>query len=498
MTAISAFILVPCFWHREIEAADLGSHLYNAWLVELIHGGSVHGLWIEHRWNNVLFDYLLSGFGAAFGLHAAEKIAVSLAVLTFFWGAFALASAASRRATWYLLPLIAIAGYGWTFQIGLFNYYLALGLSFFALGILWRGRSAEWILALGLAPLIMLAHPLALFWLAGTAAYVFTAERIPRIWHLGLPLAGVAALFGVHEYLWTHYVVESHPHNIWFFNGADQLVLFSDRYQLIAYGFLAFIAVAVISDAIPGRQQVRQGNSLSRGGAPSKLWEPAGGVRLPNRYATTFELYLLVFAAVILLPRGAQIPGHTGALALLTDRLTSVSVVLLICLAAEARPRKWHLVAGAGLAAVFFSFVYQDSGRLNRMEAEVARLVRTLPPGRRVMGTILPPADSRVTIQHILDRACIGYCYSYSNYEPGSKMFRVRAVPGNPYVVANYNLAIEMERGTYVVRLSDLPVWEVYECGPTGVAISSVNLSDARFCMVAVRAGEPNMPNGAR
>ena len=46
------------------------------------------------------------------------------------------------------------------------------------------------------------------------------------------------------------------------------------------------------------------------------------------------------------------------------------------------------------------------------------------------MATILPLDDSRVMIQHIADRACIGHCFSYGNYEAGSEVFRVRAMPG--------------------------------------------------------------------
>jgi hypothetical protein len=459
---VSAIVLVPCFWHRQIEAADLGSHLYNAWLVELIHRGRVHGLWIDHRWNNVLFDYLLSGLGALLGLHAAEKIAVALAVLIFIWGMFALACAAVRRAPWYLLPLIAMAAYGWTFQIGLFNYYLALGLSFFALAILWRGRGRERLIALALAPLIVLAHPLALFWLAGAGLYVLVAERIPRIYHIGLIVAAVGALFAVHEYLWAHYIVEVRPGNFWFFNGADQFVLFGDRYRIVEYTFLVFVAGAVIWDVF------------------RRYHRNEGGVWA--QYAVAFELYLLVFAAVLLLPHGAHVAGHIGAVALLTDRLTSVSVALLICLVAAARPQKWHLAAGAALAALLFAFVYQDTGRIGRMEAQVRELVRTLPPGQRVMGTIVSPPGSRVTIQHILDRACIGYCYSYGNYEPGSKMFRVRAAPGNPYVLGNYDLAIETEQGTYVVQPADLPVWQVYQCGPNAT----------NFCIESLHTGERN------
>src|SRR5690348_9619742 len=61
--AISITVLIPCFWHREIEADDLGSHLYNAWLVQLIHRARLPGVWLVHPWTNVLFDYMLSGLG---------------------------------------------------------------------------------------------------------------------------------------------------------------------------------------------------------------------------------------------------------------------------------------------------------------------------------------------------------------------------------------------------------------------------------------------------
>lgn len=482
LSAISALVLLPCFWHHEIEADDLGSHLYNAWLVQLIHRGQVHGLWIDHRWNNILFDYLLSGFGALFGLHAAEKIAVSLAVLIFFWGAFALICAASRRVPWHLLPLVAMAAYGWTFELGLFNYYIAVGLSFFALAILWRGRPLEWLIALALAPLIVLAHPLALFWLAGAGVYVILTERVPRIYHIGLLIAAAGALFAIHEYLWTRYIVEVRPHNFWFFNGADQFVLFGSRYRFIEYAFLAFIGAAMACEGWFLWRKIRR----ERRDEAEATSSEAGHFRHYSA-AIILELYILVFAAVLLLPRGAHVPGHIGAVALLTDRLTSISVVLLICLVAAARPQAWHLAIGVALAAVFLGFIYQDTARVNRMETEVAKLVRTLPRDARVMGTISPPPHSRVGIQHILDRACIGYCFSYGNYEAGSKMFRVRAVPGNPYVVADYDLAIETERGDYVVQPADLPVWQVYECGP-----SARKLSSARFCIAALKGGESN------
>ena len=44
--AVSGFLLVPCFWQRRIQAGDLASHVYNAWLAQLIERGQAPGLWI--------------------------------------------------------------------------------------------------------------------------------------------------------------------------------------------------------------------------------------------------------------------------------------------------------------------------------------------------------------------------------------------------------------------------------------------------------------------
>jgi hypothetical protein len=129
LIAASVVVLVPCFWHRHIAAGDLGSHLYNAWLAELIRAGKAPGLWIEHQSNNVLFDLILSAFSRVLSFAATEKLAVSLVVLIFFWGAFALVCAATRRTPWFLLPALAMVAYGWTFHAGFFNYYLGIGLT---------------------------------------------------------------------------------------------------------------------------------------------------------------------------------------------------------------------------------------------------------------------------------------------------------------------------------------------------------------------------------
>jgi hypothetical protein len=446
LLAISAFVLVPCFWHRTIVAADLGSHLYNAWLVQLIERGQVHGLWIARQWNNVLFDFLLSGLGKIFSLAVTEKIAVSFAVLIFFWGMFALVCAATRRAPWFLLPVLALFTYGWTFEMGFFNYYLSLGLSFFGIAIFWRGRGWERLVTLALAPLAMLAHPLGLAFMLSVSAYVWIAAIVPRRYRALLFLISAGALYGVHLYFWHHYIVEASPFPFYVMNGADQLMLFGPKYHIVRWALIDFVLISLGIDAIHHRGE--------RG-----FW---------HDYSIPFQLFLFALIAVPLLPRGVHFPGKPAAIALLTERLTSVTAAFACCLLGAMRPSRWHLAASLAIAAVFFAFLYQDTAVFNTMEAQAEQLVRTLPPNQRVMATILPPPDSRVMIQHMIDRACIGYCLSYGNYEPSSGVFRVRALPNNPYVLTDYELVVEMEEGDYTVTDEDLPVYQVYQCTASG------------------------------
>src|SRR2546423_14636957 len=65
---ISLALLIPCFWHKRIEAGDLASHVYNVWLAQLIQRGQAPGLYLANQWNNVLFDFLLLKLGNIFGL----------------------------------------------------------------------------------------------------------------------------------------------------------------------------------------------------------------------------------------------------------------------------------------------------------------------------------------------------------------------------------------------------------------------------------------------
>src|SRR5260370_12704822 len=159
--AISALVLVPCVWQRRIEAGDLASHVYNAWLAQLIAKGQAPGLYIAKQWNNILFDVALLRLANLVGFAAAQKVAVSICVLVFFWGVFAFIRTITERPPWLLTPWIAMLAYGYSFSMGFMNYYLSLGLVFFALPIFWRGKGIAWTAAgLVVAALTLLAHPI--------------------------------------------------------------------------------------------------------------------------------------------------------------------------------------------------------------------------------------------------------------------------------------------------------------------------------------------------
>src|SRR5207244_1098830 len=176
--ALSAAVLIPCFWHRRIEAGDLGSAVYNAWRVQLIEKEQAPGLYIARQWDNILFDVMLLGLAKAVGFAAAQRIAVSLCVLVFFWGVFAFISAVTEQPPWLLTPCIAMLGYGYSFSMGFMNYCLSLGLACFGLAIVWRPRRVDWVGAAILAILTLLAHPIGFLWLTGMTAYLRMRPRL--------------------------------------------------------------------------------------------------------------------------------------------------------------------------------------------------------------------------------------------------------------------------------------------------------------------------------
>ena len=152
---ISFCLLIPCFWHGHIQAGDLGSHTYNAWLAQLIQQGKAPGLYLAMQWQNVLFDFLLFYLVKLAGFTLGEKLAVSICVLIFFWGLFFFVRVATHWAPWFLTPVLAMVSYSYVFHMGFMNYYLSMGLASFGLALLWNGQWRGMLGAALLIPLVM-------------------------------------------------------------------------------------------------------------------------------------------------------------------------------------------------------------------------------------------------------------------------------------------------------------------------------------------------------
>src|SRR6266568_1093262 len=189
---LSTLLLLPCVWHRRIEAGDLASHVYNAWLAQLIEKGQAPGLYLLNQWNNVLFDVVLLRTAKLVGFPAAQRITVSVCVLIFFWGVFAFVGTITERSPWFLTPCVAMLAYGYSFSMGFINYCLSLGLACFGLAILRRGSGFAWIAGALLALLAVLAD-----WDRGPFYLYNGADQLGLYGKRYIPLAWAAFLFGL-------------------------------------------------------------------------------------------------------------------------------------------------------------------------------------------------------------------------------------------------------------------------------------------------------------
>jgi hypothetical protein len=460
--ACSAAVLIPCFWHRRIEAGDLASHTYNAWLAQLIERGQTPGLWLAKQWNNVMFDICLSRLGALIGLRMAEKICVSAAVLIFFWGAFALIGVIAHRAPWSLTPCIAMITYGWTFEQGFLNYYISLGLAFFGIALLHRGRGLERTFVPVLLVGAWMAHPLGAALFLGLGVYILAAAKLQARNQPLLFTGGTLLMVAAGNYLVSRYPVywpdRGSLQAFLTHSGADQLLIYGARYRVSADLLIGFALICVSADVYNRR----------------KRQEPR------SIYALPIQLYGLAYFACIFLPNAVKLFAYPVPVGFLQDRLTSVTAIFACCVLGAAKPRKWHFPYLAAIAAVFFLFLYADTRNVNQMEEQAESYSRTVPRGGRVIDDISPAAGSRLLIDHIVDRACIGQCFSFANYEPSSGQFRVRALPGNPFVVSDTASFDQIEKGSYIVREENLPIFEIYRC----------KSNEAALCMRELRVGE--------
>jgi hypothetical protein len=451
----SILLLVPCYWQARIQAGDLSSHIYNSWLAQLTEAGKLPGLIVAHQFTNILFDVMLSGLFRALGPDLAQRIAVSIAVLVFVWGAFAFVSASAGRRAWNLLPCIAVLAYGWVFHMGFFDFYLGLGLSFWGLALAWELQPKRMAAALGVFVLAFLAHALACAWGLAFVAFLWAVKRTGQSSVLPVTGAALGALIAARILVSGAWPTRWSSDQFTLITGADQLRVYDDKYNVLMWGLLLVWAILLV-------ELIRQ-----------------RGLR-QIRLSLPLQLCILSAAGVVVLPGAIMIPGYRHALVYIADRMSLGAAVCICALLASAKARALPQWAMAAVGVVFFGFLFHDESALNSFEGRMQRLVAQLPPGQRVLSAADDPSLRVNATTHMIDRVCVGRCYSYANYEASTWQFRVRAVAPNPYVASTYADSFAMQTGRYVVKPEDLPLYEV-------------TLDDqGNQIVVSLQAGAPN------
>ncbi|PWT92674.1 MAG: hypothetical protein C5B56_01995 [Proteobacteria bacterium] len=433
---VSAALLAPCYWQPRLQAGDLSSHIYNAWLAQLIESGRADGLALAPQTTNILFDLMLGGLFRLWGPDGAQRIAVSVAVLVFVWGAFAFVSRVAGSRAWHLLPCIAMLGYGWVFHMGFFNFYISMGLCCWALSLMWEATPRRIALAAPLLLLAYAAHALPVAWACALAAYAAVSRRLTPLHRGVLAAASVAGLALAHVLIGRLLPVRWSPLQWSMATGLDQVWVFDAKYFLVVIGLLAAWGLVFLV-------------LLRHAGARQVI------------ASVPFQICLIGAAAVFGLPSTIQIPGFLHALSYITERM-SLGVAVSVCaLLATAPARTFERYALAIVAIVFFVFLYRDDRTLNAFEDRMQDVVAMLPPGERVISPLIDTSSRINTVGHMIDRVCVGRCFSYANYEPSTAQFRVRAVRRNPLVIARYADSLTLQTGGYVVKDSDPPLYRI-------------------------------------
>jgi hypothetical protein len=469
---LSLLLLLPCFWQKRIQAGDLSSHVYNAWLFTLVDSGRIEGLTIATQWTNVLFDVLLAELLERFGVNAAQRIAVSAAVLAFFWGAFAFISAVSSRRPYFMMPILVILSYGWVFHMGFFNFYISTAICLWVVSICWRPNRRAWLL-LPLVVLASLAHFVPVAWAAGILVFVYLQRLLAPRHRIVLTLSLLGAIVALRPMLIARLSALFEPVSwgvrLMRMTGADQAWVYDSRYILVSVGLISLWLLCLLL-------AVR-----SRGIGRLILGIP-------------FQLWILHAIGILLVPRAVLPEGYEAAFDYLPERL-SLFAALALCAATSTVPASRVLAASSTvLAGLFLSFLHIDAMKLNSFEDKAEALLANLPASQRVVG-LFCSGESRINgLLHVVDRACVGKCYSFANYEPSSGHFRLRAMPHNGIVFDRRPDVYALESGSYVTRPEHLPMYLLGASAPDhDLTLKALRSGDAVTypCAVAGPEGPP-------
>lgn len=496
---VTLCVLIPCYWQPHIEANDLPSHLYNAWLYLQVHATRPPGIIITHPATNFLADELLALTMSWFGPWWSEHLVVSLSVLLFFWGAFRLVATLTNKQPWALIPLLAMLSYGLIFRWGFLNFYLSTALSLWAGCFALSHRPMHRLWAFPLFLSAVSAHAMPPLWMAAVVLYIYIFNALAPNWRIWIFVASVLATT-VGRLALPHFV------RCWFpgdevrtvrfclgIIGVGQVSPYGVEYSLVVFLVLIFLLTFLPS---------------LRG------WKFR---RFPQD--RILQLVLLSILVSVLSPSFVLLRTYPMPFMFLNERM-SLFVALLGCvLVGRSNLHSLRAVTLALAGLLFFSFAYLDERAPNKVEERVSKSIAKIPPLQRVILFVnatywsglpydrvpsrvdqwvrdaiesMPKLDRLVTMvsdvygsgipwqMHLIDRPCIGRCFDYANYEATTGQFRLRATGPNPYVLWNLGETSLVGAGKYVVQERDIPLYWIHLC----------NNSSSRFCVEPTAPGQ--------
>ena len=313
----------------------------------------------------------------------------------------------------------------------------------------WEGKEADWIVAVLVLIVAWLAHPIGCLWAIATIAYIAMRNRLKGWRKLAVPGGAVALLLAFRLYLHHRAELAADWNSglpFWQSNGADQLMVYGDRYETLAWVALAFGVVCLLIEVVRNLQK-------------SFLVERHRSARR---------------AVSCVLFRGRDFSRKLSRLHVCRlDWLARVAPNGHLRHSWPRRPSPGRSCgSGPSLASspsarpTSFCSASAHTRGLGDLEASAEAAVATLPPETRIIPTLRADAElaRRVRLPRRRPRL----------HPPLLRLLQLRAVFGaiprprlqrrHLIVTDSADDADDMQGGSYEIEQKDLPVKQLYQC----------------------------------
>jgi hypothetical protein len=344
--------------------------------------------------------------------------------------------------TWACSLLVLAVSYGYIFRFGFLNFYLSTGLSALAVAAWGKHPWRKVLSGLSLA-VAAIGNPMPPGYVLACLLYCQVIKRMPEdlvrpalfccvVWFASLGRAVPRILHAA----WSPEQVIGSNAPIRLF-GFDQLWVYGSEYRILAWMTFCVAVVGVVTR-----------------------------IRDIYKYLQQPLIHLLLLNAVVIamFPDAIQTSEAAAPISFITDRVSLFSCIIVCVLVARLPNRHWQQFAYGAAAIVFFLLTLRQDVQLSVITRELETAVDAIPHQSRVLALITTPELRLNPLGHAIDRACMGHCFSFGNYEPASKHFRLKAVTENPITFASPAEIAQLEHGSYTVKQDDTPTYAVCSC----------------------------------